>query len=53
MVDGMASSKSVVVFLFSLPFFCYDIVVTWTYVIFVSLFNVFAQHKENMQSRIL
>ena len=48
MVDGMAFNKSVDVFLYPLcvfggggVIFCYNIVVTRMYVIFVTLFNIF------------
>ena len=35
MVDGMASYKSVIIFLTFFYFFGYNIVITWMYVIFI------------------
>ena len=46
MVDSIALSKSFVIFLYTLLFFGYNIVVTWMYTIFVTLFNVFDKHRE-------
>ena len=46
--------KSVVIFLYTLLLFGYDIVVAWMYVIFVTLNAMFSiSMGENMQSRIL